>query len=117
MDQLAIDEDLPPLERLKTYSDSDIALQRCANPPTAAPLLGHLRVCVAVLCRLVHVKSMADTVRQVGFTEEAVAVVSEVIEARVVDKENDVPLTLAEQIAELVDATEPAHDLARRDQV
>ena len=103
MDQLAIDEDLPPLERLKTYSDSDIALQRCANPPTAAPLLGHLRVCVAALCRLVHVKSMADTVRQVGFTEEAVAVVSEVIEARVVDKENDVRLTLAEQIAELGD--------------
>jgi hypothetical protein len=32
MDQLAIDEDLPPLERLRTYSDSDIALQRCDGP-------------------------------------------------------------------------------------
>jgi hypothetical protein len=31
MDQLAIDEDLPPLDRLKKYSDSDIALQRCGG--------------------------------------------------------------------------------------
>ncbi len=41
-----------------------------------------------------------DTARQVGFTD-AVAVIAEVIEARVGDKENDVRLTLAEQIAEL----------------
>ena len=84
-----------------------------------------------VCARLVHVKSMAvrpspavsarpalsscaacsprcfalpqDTARQVGFTADAVAVIAEVIEARVVDKENDVRLTLAEQIAELGD--------------
>ena len=31
MDQLAIDEDLPPLERLRTYSDSDIAQQVIAE--------------------------------------------------------------------------------------
>ena len=33
MDQLAIDEDLPPLERLRTYSNSDIGLQRCDTAP------------------------------------------------------------------------------------
>ena len=35
MDQLAIDEDLPPLERLRTYSNSDIGLQRCDAAPLA----------------------------------------------------------------------------------
>ena len=39
MDQLAIDEDLPPLERLRTYSDSDIALQRCGAAPLNRRLL------------------------------------------------------------------------------
>ena len=46
------------------------------------------------------VSPVQDIARQVGFTD-AVAVIAEVIAARVTDKENDVRLTLAEQIAEL----------------
>jgi hypothetical protein len=36
MDQLTIDEELPPLEKLRRYTASDIALQRCAPSSGAA---------------------------------------------------------------------------------
>ena len=77
MDQLAIDEDLPPLERLQKYTASEIALQR-----------------------LVHVRSMADTARQVGFAGSMETLTS-IVQSRVEDEETDVRLTLAEQIGEL----------------
>ena len=55
----------------------------------------------ALTQRSLGVALSQDTARQVGFTADVVAVIADVIEARVVDKENDVRLTLAEQIAEL----------------
>ena len=72
--QLSIDDDLPPLERLLKYTKSEIALQR-----------------------LVHVKAMADTVRQVGF-EASFETLSAVMAVVVKDEETDVKLTLAEQV-------------------
>jgi hypothetical protein len=94
---------LPPLERLVKYSKSDIALQRSATPiflqssflsPEIRPAHDISR------CRLVHVKSMADTARQVGY-EESLEALTDVMESVVGDDETDVRLTLAEQIGEL----------------
>ena len=101
MDQLAIDENLPPLERIKKYTASDIALQRCVATRCAAFFspLNYWRPCV-IMFRLVHVKSMADTARQMGF-EESLETLTVIIQDRVEDEETDVRLTLAEQIGEL----------------